>query len=77
MPSPHPVGAMKESEVMPSPFVTVRFPDGEWELALSENVPKVGDTLRRSDGKWIVKKAAEDKDGHVIVTWRPASGSRY
>ena len=48
---------------MSSPFVTVRFPDGEWELALSENVPKVGDTLRRSDGKWIVAKAAEDKAG--------------
>jgi len=62
---------------MSSPFVTIRFPDGEWELALSEKVPKVGDTLRRSDGKWIVSTAAEDKDGHVIVTWRPASGSRY
>ena len=57
---------------MPSPFVTVRFPDGAWELTLSENVPKVGDTLRRSDGKWIVARAAEDRNGHVIVTWQPA-----
>ena len=56
-------------------FVTVRFPDGEWELALSENVPKVGDTLRRSGGKWVVARAAEDRNGHVIVAWRPASRS--
>jgi hypothetical protein len=27
---------------MSSPFVTVRFPDGEWELTLSEHVLKVG-----------------------------------
>lgn len=57
---------------MPSPFVTVRYPDGIWELALSENVPKVGDTLRRSDGNWVVMKAAEDENKHVIVTWQSA-----
>jgi hypothetical protein len=67
----------KEREAMPSPFVTVRYPDGEWELALSEKVPKVGDTLRRSGGKWVVAKAAEDRDGHVIVTWRPAPRPAY
>ena len=57
---------------MPSPFVTVRYPDGAWELALSEKVPKVGDTLKRSGGKWIVAKATEDTSGHIIVTWRSA-----
>ncbi len=57
---------------MSSPFVTVRYPDGAWELALTAKVPKVGDTLRRSGGKWVVANAAEDRDGHVIVTWRPA-----
>jgi hypothetical protein len=57
---------------MSSPFVTVRYPDGQWELALSAKVPKVGETLRRSDGKWVVAKAAKDRNGHVIVTWRPA-----
>jgi hypothetical protein len=62
----------KEREAMSSPFVTVRYPDGAWELALSEKVPKIGDTLRRSGGKWVVAKAAEDTNGHVIVTWRPA-----
>ncbi len=55
---------------MPSPFVTVRYPDGAWELALSEKVPKVGDTMRRSDGSWVVAKAVEDRNGHVIVSWR-------
>ena len=62
---------------MYSPFVTVRYPDGEWELALNAKVPKVGDTLRRSGGKWVVAKAVEDQNGHVIVTWRPAPGSAY
>jgi hypothetical protein len=55
-----------------SPFTTVRYPDGAWELTLGEKVPKVGDTLRRSGGKWIVSTIVEDTSGHVIVTWRPA-----
>ena len=42
---------------MSSPFVTVRYPDGAWELTLSEKVPSVGDTLQRSGGKWVVAKA--------------------
>jgi hypothetical protein len=53
-----------------SPFITVRYPDEEWELTPREKVPKTGDTLRRSDGKWVVVGAAEDGNGHVIVTWR-------
>jgi hypothetical protein len=67
----------KEREAMSSPFVTVRYPDGAWELALSEKVPKTGDTLRRSGGNWVVAKAAEDTNGHVIVTWRPAPRPAY
>jgi hypothetical protein len=62
----------RKERAMSSPFVTVRYPSGEWELALSEKVPKVGDILSRSSGKWVVAKAAEDTNGHVIVTWRPA-----
>ena len=58
---------------MSSPFVTVRYPDGAWELTPCENVPKVGDTLRRNAGKWVVATAHKDASGHVIVTWRPAS----
>ena len=61
---------------VPSPFVTVRYPDGAWELTLSEKVPKVGDTLRRSGGKWLVAKATQDTSGHIIVTWRPRRGRR-
>jgi len=57
---------------MSSPFVTVRYPDGAWELTLSEKVPKAGDTLRRSGGKWVVARAVEDKSGHLIVSWRRA-----
>ncbi len=58
---------------MSSPFVTVRYPDGAWELTLRENVPSVGDTLQRSGGKWVVAKARRDPSGHVIVTWRAAT----
>jgi hypothetical protein len=62
----------KEREAMSSPFVTVRYPDDEWEFAPAEKVPKAGDTLRRNGGKWIVADASKDASGHVIVTWRPA-----
>lgn len=55
---------------MASPFITVRYPDEAWELALREDVPNVGDILRRSDGKREVVTAAEDRSGHIIVTWR-------
>jgi hypothetical protein len=73
--SPEPLRQVerKESETMPSPFVTVRYPDGAWELTLSEKVPRVGDTLKRSGGRWLVAKATEDESGHIIVTWSPAS----
>jgi hypothetical protein len=57
---------------MSSPFITVRYPDEAWEVTPSEKVPKVGDTLRRSGGKWIVAKIVEDESGHMIVHWRPA-----
>jgi len=65
-------------EAVPSPFVTVRYPDGVWELALTAKVPKVGDTLRRRDGRWVVSNADQDRSGHVIVTWRraPAPGAQ-
>jgi hypothetical protein len=59
---------------MSSPFVTVRYPDDAWELTDSEKVPKVGDTLTRSGGKWVVATAVVDPNGHVIVTWRRALG---
>ena len=55
-----------------SPFSTVRYPDGAWELTLREKVPHVGDMLWRSGGKWIVSIVVEDASGHVIVTWRRA-----
>lgn len=58
---------------MSSPFVTVRYPDDAWELSLSEKVPKIGDTLSRNGGKWVVTTAIEDRSGHVIITWRRAT----
>jgi hypothetical protein len=55
-----------------SPFVTVRYPDGAWEVTGWEKVPNSGEMLRRSSGKWIVATTVVDKSGHVIVTWRRA-----
>ena len=55
-----------------SPFVTVRYPDGAWELTDAERAPKVGDTLQRNDGKWVVTRAEVDASGHLIVAWRRA-----
>ena len=58
---------------MPSRFVTVRYPDdAPWVLTRRENAPKIGDTLRRSGGKWLVLTAVEDRDAHLFVTWKPA-----
>ena len=62
----------KARQAVSSPFITVRYPDDAWELSPREKVPKVGDTLRRSGGKWLVVSAAQDVNGHVIVTWRRA-----
>lgn len=78
-PNPEPLrrDERKEREAMSSPFVTVRYPDGVWELSPTEKVPKAGETLRRSDGKWVVSSAAKDTNGHVIVTWRPAPKPAY
>ena len=53
-------------------FATVRYPDEAWELTPREKVPKVGDTLRRSGGKFVVSTVVEDESGHVIVTWQRA-----
>jgi hypothetical protein len=62
---------------MPSPFITVRYPDDAWELTDPKNVPKVGDTLTRSGGRWVVATTVVDTSGHLIVTWRraPRAGS--
>jgi len=69
----HCAGPSGKRDAMSSPFVTVRYPDGVWELTLGEKVPKVGDTLQRSGGRWVVATAQEDPSGHVIVTWRRAT----
>ena len=55
---------------MSSPFVTVRYPDGAWEVTDWEKVPNSGQTLRRNSGKWTVTATVVDTSGHVIVTWR-------
>jgi hypothetical protein len=63
-------GSMGREVKLSSPFTTVRYPDGAWELTPKDKVLKVGDKLWRSGGTWIVSRVAEDASGHVIVNWR-------
>ena len=50
---------------MSSPFMTVRYPNGACELTYSK-IPKVGDTLRRSGGKWLVAAVVVSKSGPAL-----------
>jgi hypothetical protein len=47
--------------------ITIRFPSGDWEYALTERVPDVGDTLVRDGETWNVALVAESVDDHRVV----------
>lgn len=51
---------------------TLRFePRGGFEYVLSEQVPKVGDVLKRNGDNWQVVEVTEEKDGTSTVILRP------
>ena len=52
---------------MASESITIRFPAGAWEYALTERVPEVGDTLVRDEKTWTVRLVAESVDDHRVV----------
>jgi hypothetical protein len=56
-----------------SESLTIRFPSGAWEYALTDRVPEVGDTLVRDEETWTVEVVAEQMDDHrvVIMALRP------
>ena len=56
--------------------LTIRFPSGDWEYAMTERVPHVGDTLVRGGETWAVAHVAESVDNHrvVIMQLRPEDG---
>ena len=52
---------------MASETITIRFPSGAWEYAVTERLPKVGDTLVREGETWNVALVAESVDDHRVV----------
>jgi hypothetical protein len=50
-----------------SESITLRFPAGEWEYAVTNRVPEVGDTLVRDEKTWAVALVAESVDDHRVV----------
>jgi hypothetical protein len=55
-----------------SESITIRFPSGAWEYAMTERVPDVGDTLLREGETWNVALVAESMDDHRVVIMAPA-----
>ena len=53
---------------MASESITIRFPSGAWEYAVTERVPEVGDTLVRDEKTWAVVAVAESLDAHRVIT---------
>ena len=52
---------------MASETITIRFPSGASEYAVTERVPEVGDTLVREGETWNVALVAESVDDHRVV----------
>ena len=52
---------------MASETITIRFPSGAWEYAVTERVPELGDTLVREGETWNVALVAESVDDHRVV----------
>ena len=53
---------------MASESITIRFPSGAWEYAVTERVPEVGDTLVRDEKTWAVVAVAESVDEHRVIS---------
>jgi hypothetical protein len=56
-----------------SESITIRFPSGAWEYALTNRVPDLGDSLVRDGKTWDVVEVAESVDDHrvIIMALRP------
>ena len=60
---------------MASESVTIRFPSGDWEYAVTERVPHIGDTLVRGEETWAVRQVAEPVDDHRVVIMELGPGT--
>jgi len=58
-----------------SEAITIRFPTGDWEYAVTERVPYVGDTLVRGGEMWAVAHVAEPVDNHRVVIMELCPGA--
>ena len=56
---------------MASESITIRFPTGAWEYAVTEHVPDVGDTIVRNGETWAVAHVAEPVDDHRVIIMKP------
>ena len=52
---------------MASESITIRFPSGAWEYAVTERVPEMGDTLVRDEKTWAVVAVTESVDEHRVI----------
>jgi hypothetical protein len=50
-----------------SESITIRFPSGAWEYAVTERVPELGDTLVRDEKTWVVASVTESVDNHRVI----------
>jgi hypothetical protein len=62
------------SALLATRTVVVRFPGGNTEYWLTDQVFAIGDPLRRSDGEWIVADVlgADRTDGYEAIILRDA-----
>ena len=56
---------------MASESITIRFPTGAWEYAVTDRLPDVGDTIVRDGETWAVAHVAEPVDDHRVIIMEP------
>ena len=60
---------------MASESITIRFPTGAWEYAVTERVPHLGDTIVRDGETWAVAHVAEPVDNHRVIVMELGPGA--
>jgi hypothetical protein len=58
-----------------SESITIRFPTGDWEYAVTERLPHLGDTLVRGGETWAVRHVAEPVDDHRVIIMELGPGA--
>jgi hypothetical protein len=58
----------RSRELVASESVTILFPSGAWEYAVTALVLDAGDTLLREGTTWVVAAVTESVDDHRVIT---------